>query len=146
MRIDDATTLRRINDFLAHLWALQALQQDLHWRLQGPAFASVHGLLEEFYDATRGHMDSVGERLQALGAAPVARPADHADLSDYHPGEGPVPLMTAVRSAADATDAVAKAGYDAIDAAESDPITEDILIEVTRGLEHQLYLLGQIAV
>jgi starvation-inducible DNA-binding protein len=121
--------------------SLQAKQA--HWNVVGPSFKPVHEFLDELADAYRDWYDTVAERLTAIGTSPDGR-AETVVAS--------TPL--AALSAGPIVDQAALAAFDervtlvasnvrrrADDLGELDLATQDVFIEIVRGLEKQRWML-----
>jgi starvation-inducible DNA-binding protein len=121
--------------------SLQAKQA--HWNVVGPGFKPVHEFLDELADAYREWYDTVAERLTAIGIAPDGR---------AHTVVASTPLQ--VLPAGPIVDQAALAAFDervtlvasnvrrrADDVGETDLATQDLFIEVLRGLEKQRWML-----
>ena len=52
---------------LADTYCLLVQTQGVHWNVVGPAFYSVHNLTEEQYEDLSDAVDSIAERIRALG-------------------------------------------------------------------------------
>lgn len=57
----------KIADTLADEYQLRLNVQGLHWNVEGPLFYSVHKLTEEQYTELADSIDSIAERIRALG-------------------------------------------------------------------------------
>ena len=121
--------------------SLQAKQA--HWNVVGPAFKPVHEFLDELTAEYRDWYDVVAERLTAIGRSPDGRSATVA-------GSTPLPALRAGPIA----DQAALAAFDervtlvaanvrrrAEGLADIDLATQDLLIEILRGLEKQRWML-----
>lgn len=121
--------------------SLQAKQA--HWNVVGPTFAPVHAFLDALTAEYRDWYDTVAERLTALGGSPDGRSATVA-------GSTPLPSLPA----GPIEDRAALAAFDervtivaanvrrrAEELSELDVATQDVLIEVLRGLEKQRWML-----
>jgi starvation-inducible DNA-binding protein len=121
--------------------SLQAKQA--HWNVVGPSFKPVHEFLDELTAEYRDWYDSVAERLTAIGRSPDGRIATVA-------GSTPLPVLHAGPIA----DQAALAAFDervtlvaanvrrrAEGLADLDLATQDLLIEILRGLEKQRWML-----
>jgi starvation-inducible DNA-binding protein len=122
------------------LHALNDLQLTLkhaHWNVVGRDFIGVHEMLDPQIDEVRADVDVLAERMATLGVSPNGTPGDLVRTrtwDDYdlgrastieHLGALDVVYQGVIK---DHRDAVEKVG-------ELDPITEDILIGQTAGLE-----------
>ncbi|GHF23680.1 DNA starvation/stationary phase protection protein [Streptomyces mashuensis] len=122
---------------LVDLVDLSLVGKQVHWTLVGPRFRSVHLQLDEVVTTARGHGDTVAERAAALGIAPDGRAETVAKTSGIDTlGGGWIRDTDAVRTLVDALGAVIGRMRERIEAtAEPDPVTQDILIGLTRDLE-----------
>jgi len=121
--------------------SLQAKQA--HWNVVGPGFKPVHEFLDELADAHRDWYDAVAERLTAIGHAPDGRSATVAAGS-------PLPALPAGPIQDQAALAMLQERVALMSAAvrrraeglgERDLATQDLLIEILRGLEKQGWML-----
>lgn len=62
----------RMNVYLANQQVMFIKLHNLHWYVKGTSFFALHSKFEELYDVTAEIIDEVGERMLALGLAPVA--------------------------------------------------------------------------
>ena len=69
-----------LNVALASIQALYVQYQKHHFVVEGAEFLSLHQFFEEGYDATKGHVHDIGERLDGLGGVPVATFSKLAEL------------------------------------------------------------------
>lgn len=69
-----------LNLALASLQGLYIQYQKHHFVVEGAEFYSLHQFFEEGYDATKGHVHDIGERLNGLGGVPVASFSKLAEL------------------------------------------------------------------
>lgn len=109
----------------------------IHWNVVGPHFIAVHEMLDPQVDQVRSMTDDLAERISTLGGEPQGTPgslvADRT-WNDYSIGRAEAiahlgalnlvynEVIKDHRSAMQATE-------------ESDPVTQDMLIEQLRGLE-----------
>ena len=56
-----------LGDAVADAFRLYFNVQSLHWNVEGPAFYGIHKLTEEQYEALRDSVDTLAERIRALG-------------------------------------------------------------------------------
>ncbi|MEV5509397.1 Dps family protein [Streptomyces orinoci] len=122
---------------LVDLVDLSLVAKQVHWTVVGPRFRSVHLQLDEVVASARTHMDTVAERASALGIAPDGRAETVAKTSGIDPvGGGWNKDADVVRIMVEALGAVIGRMRERIRATdEPDPVTQDILIELTADLE-----------
>ncbi|MEU8221429.1 DNA starvation/stationary phase protection protein [Kribbella sp. NPDC048915] len=131
-----------LQEALVDLVDLSMLGKQAHWTVVGPRFRTLHLQLDEIVDAARRHADAVAERASALGVAPDARAvrvAAQSGIPQLPPGW--LTDDTVVSHFADAYVKVIDRMRDRIDrAGRLDPVTQDLLIQVTADLEKQSWM------
>ncbi|GGZ45868.1 DNA starvation/stationary phase protection protein [Streptomyces subrutilus] len=122
---------------LVDLVDLALVAKQVHWNVVGPRFRSVHLQLDEVVTSARTHSDVVAERASALGIAPDGRASTVASTTAITGvREGWVKDVDAVRILVDALAVVITRMRERIGATETaDPITQDLLIDLTGDLE-----------
>lgn len=116
--------------------------KQLHWAVVGPRFKPVHEHLDTLIDEHRHYSDVVAEYMSTVGIVPDGRavrvagdspmdPVDAAFLTDTDV----IDLMTARIKAVVTNVRERSARLGAVDTA-----AEDLLIEVTRVLDKQLWM------
>jgi starvation-inducible DNA-binding protein len=127
---------------LVDLVDLSLAGKHLHWNVVGPHFRSLHLQLDDLVDSARDFGDQVAERARALAWAPDGRgsavqaastlpdiPA--GEILDTHVIDQVTRLLVAAITSA-------RAAMD--EAAEYDPVTEDLLHQVVDGLEQHAWM------
>ncbi|MFF5173298.1 Dps family protein [Micromonospora sp. NPDC000089] len=139
---DRATTGAALQQVLTDLINLGLQAKQAHWNLTGPNFRSLHLHLDELVDLARGHADEVAERAVSIGVNPDGRPRTVADQSTLPTlDQGDVEDGTAVELITDSLYALIRTLRQAVtDTADSDPITQDLLIGVTAAVEKQHWM------
>jgi starvation-inducible DNA-binding protein len=69
-----------LNIALASFQGIYVQYQKHHFVVEGAEFYQLHQFFEESYDATKGHVHDIGERLDGLGGVPVANFTTMAQL------------------------------------------------------------------
>ncbi len=127
---------------LVELVDLSLLGKQLHWTVVGPHFRSLHLQLDELVDSWRELADTVAERAIAIGAAVDGQAravAAGSPLAGVEPGA--VDDATVVRELATRLAETAERTRERAErVAELDTASEDLLIEVIRALEEQLWM------
>ncbi|MEO0321455.1 MAG: DNA starvation/stationary phase protection protein [Myxococcota bacterium] len=117
--------------------------KQLHWNVVGPRFHSVHELLDTLIDAQRAWGDMTAERITAIGRAAQGEARDVM-------GGSPLPELpkgyladdTAVELQSRNISIVTERLRERVErVSQLDPASEDLLIEVLRGLEKQSWML-----
>jgi starvation-inducible DNA-binding protein len=133
----------RLQATLVELIDLSLLGKQLHWNIVGPHFAPLHLQLDELIDSWRELADTVAERAVAIGFFPDGQAATVASSSQLAGFErGPIEDRTIVieltRRLAEAAERM-RGRMERL--GELDAASEDVLIEVVRALEKQLWMI-----
>ncbi|HEY4348195.1 MAG TPA: DNA starvation/stationary phase protection protein [Gaiellaceae bacterium] len=128
---------------LVELIALALMGKQLHWNIAGPGFRELHLHLDELVDGWHGLSDTVAERAVAIGFPPDGRAPAVVAQSELDPVEpGPTRVPDAIRRL---TERVAVVDERVRERAERlgdiDIASQDVLIEVTRALEKDLWMI-----
>jgi starvation-inducible DNA-binding protein len=128
---------------LVELVDLSLLGKQLHWNTVGRPFPPLHEHLDELVDSWREFSDTVAERALALGIAPDGQAgAVSANSGIEAVDAGPLDTDTAtlelVTRLADVSERI-RSRMERL--GELDLVSQDILIEIIRELEKQLWLL-----
>ena len=128
---------------LVELVDLSLLGKQLHWNIYGRPFRPLHEHLDELVDSWRDLSDTVAERAVALGVAPDGQSAAVAAGADIEPvPAGSLDTDSATRELvvrlADVAERI-RSRMDRI--GELDVASQDVLVEVVRDLEKQLWML-----
>ena len=131
-----------LNQVLADTIDLRLQVKQAHWNVRGIHFQALHELFDEVAEPLSDYSDEIAERAGTLGGVAIGAVSDVAKSTnlDAMPNEflNAEAALTAVRDRLATVANVGRAGVDA--AAEAgDEITADVLTEVTRGLDQQLW-------
>jgi starvation-inducible DNA-binding protein len=139
-RLDQAEALQST---LVELIDLSLQAKQAHWNVVGPGFKPVHEFLDELTDSYRDWYDAVAERLTAVGRAPDGRSATVAGSTPLPAlPPGPIQDQTALAMVQERVALVSAAVRRRAEAlGETDLATQDLLIEILRGLEKQGWML-----
>jgi starvation-inducible DNA-binding protein len=132
----------RLNQDLATLTDLTLAYKQAHWNVLGRGFGQLHLLFDRFAAETRAYVDDVAERALALGG--VARGtiqdvAENSVLPAFPSEEREEGRL--IDELARRVDATADEARFAIEATRQDPVTQDLYIDVVRGIEEQRWML-----
>jgi starvation-inducible DNA-binding protein len=119
------------------LWGKQ-----LHWSVVGPLFQVLHERLDELVDSWRGLADTVAERAVAVGYWPDGQ-AQAVAAGNHHPPieRGPVEDHAVLGLLAGRLAEVSERSRQRLERlGELDLVSQDVLIEVVRTLEEQLWM------
>lgn len=128
---------------LVELIDLALIGKQLHWNISGRPFLPLHEHLDELVDAWRDLSDTVAERAVALGTAPDGQAGRvHADSPIEPVDVGAVDTDAATRellSRLSTADERIRGRMNRL--GDVDPASQDVLVEVVRELEKQLWML-----
>ena len=121
---------------------LALVGKHLHWNVVGPHFRSLHLQLDELIDSWRLLGDTVAERAVAIGFQPDGQSATVAAATEFETLEqGAIEDHVVVRELANRLATVSENVRTRMDRlGELDGASEDVLTEVLRGLEENLWM------
>lgn len=126
---------------LLDLIDLSLQSKQAHWNLTGPHFRSLHLQLDEVVALARKHMDRVAERSIAIGANPDGRAETVAKVPSKQISAGYLKDTEVVTSfVALLAGIIERFRHRISDTADPDPVTQDLLIEVSQDLEQQHWM------
>ena len=123
---------------------MSLITKQAHWNLKGPQFIGVHLMLDTFRGEQDEFVDTMAERIVQLGGTVFGTVQEVDKRSKLPPY--PVDIYQVsdhIHALIDRFAAVAnaiRANIDEVDEA-GDPDTADILTEVSRGIDKQLWFL-----
>ena len=127
---------------LTELIELALQGKHAHWNVVGPLFKPVHEGLDELVDAYREWYDDVAERLVAIGIAPDGRTATIAAAAPLEPlPAGAIDDRAVVAAFAARVGTVADRIRRRAGSMDDDLASQDLLIEILRGLDKQAWML-----
>jgi starvation-inducible DNA-binding protein len=132
-----------LNRHLAAAIDLHAQIKQAHWNVRGPTFIAIHEVLDKVADVVEEYSDKIAERAGTLGGTAegtVQTAAERSFLEPYRLG-----VADAATHIAAVTEALAIFGESVRNAiGESDQFgdidTSDLFTEISRGIDHQLWL------
>src|SRR5919198_1565188 len=133
---------RELQATLVELVDLSLLGKQLHWSVVGALFKPLHEHLDELVDSWRELADTVAERAVALGFAPdgqagAVSAASEIPAVERGALEADVVVRELVQRLAEVAERI-RARMDRLGAL--DLASQDVLIEVVRALEQQLWM------
>lgn len=126
------------------LIALAVNGKQAHWHVRGANFIAVHELLDSVVDHAQEWSDTAAERVVALGLPIDGRLATVAQKSaGANPKLGFLPYEEAIADVVAQIDVVTQRVNAAIEGlAELDPASQDVVIEIRRGLDKDRWFLS----
>jgi starvation-inducible DNA-binding protein len=67
-KVDRAEMAEKLGKALASTYVLYQKTQSVHWNVTGPQFLGIHKLTEGQYEDLAASIDTIAERIRALGA------------------------------------------------------------------------------
>lgn len=78
-----------LDELQATMWAMYHQYHKHHWLVEGPQFQELHLFLEDHYTELHDDIDTIAERMTALGGIPTSDPVNQATLAHVaHEPEG----------------------------------------------------------
>ena len=136
------TIVARLNQDLATLTDLSAAYKQAHWNVLGSGFAQLHLLFDRFAAETRAYVDEIAERALALGGTArgtIQTTAAHTALLAFPPEERDE--LRLLRELSQRVGVAAQEIRVAIGATNQEPVTQDLYINIARGIEQQRWML-----
>lgn len=133
-----------LNQTLADTSDLVSQFKQAHWNVRGMDFWQFHQLYDAIHEALEPFVDEVAERINTLGGVAmgtVRMAASASNVKEFPAGFGDSKKFTT--ELRDRLAAYAKQVRSDIEAAEKagDPTTADLLTEISRAADLQLYFL-----
>ncbi|GAA3802411.1 DNA starvation/stationary phase protection protein [Sphaerisporangium flaviroseum] len=128
---------------LVDLIDLSLVGKQAHWNLIGRNFRSLHLQLDEIVSIARTRADDAAERAVALGVNPDGRAATVARASQVDQLDaGYIEDGKVVAAFTDILGEIIARMRDRVDVTEeADPVSQDLLIEITQDLEKQHWMI-----
>ena len=135
-------TATELQAVLIDLIDLSLQGKQAHWNIVGPQFRTLHLELDDVIEDARKWADEVAERLRALGAAADGRASVVAKRTGLESlPEGIIADSEVLLRVTDQLATAAARGRASINRLDStDKISQDILIQITKGLEKHLWM------
>jgi len=83
---------------LADTYALYLKTQNYHWHVKGPNFKSLHVLFEEQYQNLANAVDTIAERILAMGERAPATFKEFMELKTIQEGDSHLPAEAMVKA------------------------------------------------
>ncbi|GAA3663275.1 DNA starvation/stationary phase protection protein [Nonomuraea antimicrobica] len=136
------TVVEALQGALVDLIDLSLVAKQAHWNLIGSHFRPIHLQLDEVTELARTHMDTIAERVVALGGNPDGRAATVARSTKLpQPEGGWLDDGKVVATVTDTLDGISRRMYERIRATdEPDPVSQDLLIAVAQDIDKQHWM------
>lgn len=128
---DRAAVAGELSKMLADSYTLYLMTHNFHWNVTGPMFNTLHTMFMTQYTEAWTALDSIAERIRALGHYAPGTYAEYASLSSIPEPKKVPEAMEMVRLLVQGNEAVAKtarAAFEKADQANDQP-TADLLTQ-----------------
>ena len=132
-----------LSHLLADTYTLYLKTHNFHWNVTGPMFNSLHTMFETQYTELALAVDSIAERIRALGFPAPGSYATYARLSSIKEEEGVPDAKYMIRQLVEGCEAVVRTARKVIPLAEaaSDEPTADLLTQRMQVHEKNAWML-----
>lgn len=120
-----------LSALLADSYTLYLMTHNFHWNVTGPMFNTLHVMFMEQYTEQWNALDTIAERIRALGIAAPGTYKEFVKLASIKEVEGTPKALDMVRhlvAAQEATARTARKLFPLVDAANDQP-TADLLTQ-----------------
>lgn len=128
---------------LADSYALYFKTHAFHWNVTGPTFFSLHEMFGAQYNEIWTALDTIAERIRALGGTPPSGPAALGRLASIADAKGNLEANAMVRELYEGNQAALKTIKAALAAAEKagDQASVDLMVERTDAHDKHSWML-----
>ncbi|GLI08529.1 general stress protein 20U [Paenibacillus tyrfis] len=133
-----------LNNQIANWSVLYVKLHNYHWYVKGPQFFTLHTKFEELYTEAALHVDTLAERLLALGGKPVATMSGSLRLASVREAEGEETAEQMVAALVNDFTLIIgelKTGMKYAESVE-DETTGDLLLAIHSSLEKHVWMLN----
>lgn len=120
-----------LSKLLADSYILYLKTHNFHWNVEGPMFNTLHLMFMDQYTELWNALDSIAERIRALGSYAPGSYKKYAQLSSIPEAEEEVPAKEMIKQLLTGHEAVIKTARAVVPAAENgnDESTLDLLTQ-----------------
>ncbi|MED4202927.1 DNA starvation/stationary phase protection protein [Neobacillus mesonae] len=135
-----------LNKQVANFSVLYMKLHHYHWYVKGENFFTLHVKFEELYKEASLHLDTIAERMLAVGEKPAATLKEHLEMASVEEASNSGEEISAsemVKGLVDDFDTICKELTDGISVAEDsdDQPTADLFISIRTSLEKHKWML-----
>jgi len=126
-----AAICAELSKLLADSWTLYLMTHNFHWNVTGPLFNTLHEMFMAQYSETWNALDSIAERIRALGHPAPGTYRDYVKLASIEEPVGVPAATDMLHLLVQGNEAVAKtarAAFAVVEAANDQP-TADLLTQ-----------------
>jgi starvation-inducible DNA-binding protein len=132
-----------LSRLLADTYVLYLKTHNFHWNVSGPMFRTLHLMFEEQYTELAGAVDSIAERIRALGFPAPGTYSVYAQLSSIPEPEGVPSAAQMIQQLVEGQEAVvrtARALFPQLERVSDEP-TADLLTQRMQVHEKAAWML-----
>lgn len=127
-----------LGEILGEIIEVSLKTKDYHWNLRGREFLFLHPKLDELHDDVQEYADNLAERARAIG--------QHIDgRVSYEYAAAPVSFDVVVNDLKSQLGHTSRLIQSMLEDYEDDLATQDVLIEIQRGLDKWVWMLDESA-
>ena len=142
-----AQSVAILNQVLADTMTLRDMYKKHHWQMSGATFYQLHLLLDTHYEAQAALVDTIAERIMALGGISIAMAHDVAEMTKIpRPPKGREDVPSQLARLLQAHELILREAHEGAEQADEsgDDGTNDLLVsEVIRTGEPQVWFLAE---
>ncbi len=136
-----------LNQILADTMTLRDMYKKHHWQMSGATFYQLHLLLDKHYEEQATLVDTIAERIMALGGISIAMAPDVAEMTRIpRPPKGREDVPTQLSRLLEAHEIILRQAHEGAEQADEsgDDGTNDLLVsEVVRTNEPQVWFIAE---
>lgn len=138
-----AQSIELLNKHLAAAIDLQAQMKQAHWNVQGPNFIAIHELFDKVSAEAGNYSDMIAERARSLGG--IAQGTIHLAVKRSFLVPYALDIADEEEHVFAVSEALAAFGQSVREASNrasdfGDASTADLFTQISRGIDHQLWL------
>lgn len=136
-----------LNQLLADTMTLRDLYKKHHWQMSGVTFYQLHLLLDKHYEAQAALVDTIAERIMALGGISIAMAPDVAEMTRIpRPPKGREDVPSQLSRLLEAHEIILREAHEGAATADEagDDGTNDLLVsDIIRTNEPQVWFIAE---
>ncbi len=142
-----SSSVALLNQLLADTMTIRDMYKKHHWQMSGATFYQLHLLLDKHYEEQAELVDTIAERIMALGGISIAMAPDVAEMTRIpRPPKGREDVPTQLARLLEAHEIILRQSHEGAETADDsgDDGTNDLLVsEVIRTNEPQVWFIAE---
>lgn len=141
--VDRREIAEGLSRLLADTYTLYLKTHNFHWNVTGPMFQQLHTMFENQYQELADAVDTIAERIRALGQLAPGTYGEFVRLSSIRESTGAIPASEMVRQLVDGHEIIVRTARSILPLVDrvNDEATLDVLTERTRYHEKTAWML-----